>query len=174
MELNQAIALISSPNIVSDKPLVCADMGCGSGLFTHALASLLCTGSSVYGVDKTTSLENSTTSNQVLIKTIRADFEKDVLPLSNLDGILMANALHYVKDKPAFISKLKKLMKPDAFFLVVEYDTDTPVARWVPYPISYAKLEALFKKAGYTNIQKLGERPSLYGHSNLYSSLILP
>lgn len=174
MQLAEAIALINTPKIVLQQPVVCADLGCGSGLFTHALASLLPSGSIIYGVDKTSSIKNNAANSNVQIQLIKADFEKDDLPLSNLDGLLMANALHYVKDKSTFISKLKTLVKPEGFLLFVEYDTDKPVGKWVPYPISYTSLQAHFKKAGYTNIQKLHERPSLYGHGNLYSSLILP
>lgn len=174
MELHEAIALISTPEIISNKPLVCADLGCGSGLFTHALATMLHGGSTIYAVDKTVSLKSTISPGNVTITAVEADFEKEELPFNNLDGIIMANALHYVKDKSTFIDRLKKLMTPEAFFLVVEYDTDKPVGRWVPYPVSYAQLQMLFQKEGCQHIHKLHTRPSLYGNGNLYSSLILP
>lgn len=173
MKLSEAAALIHTPKIITGKPVVCADLGCGSGLFTHALATILHEGSIIYGVDKHPSLINNVTDNHIHITVLKADFEKDDLFIDKLDGILMANALHYVKEKKRLLEKLKPILKPGAFFLVVEYDTDKPVEKWVPYPLSYQSLLKFFNSEGYHNIHKLHERPSLYGNGNIYSSLIL-
>lgn len=150
-----------------------ADLGCGSGLFTTALAQLLPFGSTVYGVDTnpTVRRQDSSSDRPASIIPVRADFVKDLLDLPVLDGILMANSLHYVKDKPVLIQKLRSYMQEESPFLIVEYDTDKPIPTWVPYPISYDSLTRLFKN--YT-IQKLGERPSAYGRANLYAALIQP
>ena len=67
-----------------------ADLDCGSGTFTRALASLLPAGSKVIAVDKVF---------QNLPDFINANFTTDDLQLGHLDGILMANSLHGVKDK---------------------------------------------------------------------------
>ena len=42
----------------------------------------------------------------VVVKTIESDFVHDDLNLENLDGILMANALHFVRHKKSFIEKM--------------------------------------------------------------------
>jgi len=148
-----------------------ADLGCGSGLFTTALAQLLPSGSTVYGVDTNPTVRRQAPSSDrpASIIPVRADFVKDPLTLPLLDGILMANSLHYVKDKPALIQKLRSYMQEESPFLVVEYDTGQPVPIWVPYPISYHSLTRLFKD--YTT-QKLGERPSAYGRANMYAALV--
>ncbi|MBS1563417.1 MAG: class I SAM-dependent methyltransferase [Bacteroidetes bacterium] len=172
MELKDAIALIS--NAVPLLPQhgekqYWADLGCGTGLFTMALASLLPEDSLVYGVDTQPALPDTPR-----LRSIKADFVNDRLPLSGLNGIFMANSLHYVRDKPALIKKLQAYMRPGAPFIIVEYDTDTPVTRWVPYPLSYTSLVALFNSAGYKSIRKLGQRPSSYGRAELYAAIILP
>lgn len=174
MTLTEAIALIRTPHITTNRPLVCADLGCGSGLFTHALASLLHEGSIVYGVDQHPSLKTGVRDNNVHIKILKGDFEKDDLFNEPLDGILMANALHYVQDKKRLFQKLTDRLNPGSFILLVEYDTDQPVKQWVPYPVSYKSLLTLLREEGYANIQKLREHPSVYGNGNIYSSLILP
>ncbi|HVU56094.1 MAG TPA: class I SAM-dependent methyltransferase [Puia sp.] len=189
MTIQQALTLISpatsflatqrNPQVTpsSDQPLRWADLGCGSGLFTTALSQLLLTGSTIYGVDMHPTLRRQTISptddadNPTSIIPIEADFVKDPLDLPPLDGILMANSLHYVKDKTAFIQKVKSYMRPDSPFIIVEYDTDTPVPTWVPYPVGYDSLTRLFKDH---TIQKLGERPSTYGRANMYAALVRP
>lgn len=177
MTLNQAISLIGKAGPLLPRPghtQQWADLGCGEGLFTRALASLLPAGSTVHGIDTAPGLQHQVTPNGVTILPVNANFEKDALALSGLDGILMANSLHYVKDKPALLQKLQAYMKPNTPFLLVEYDTDIPIRTWVPYPLSYSSLTRLFIDAGYRTVTKLGLRPSVYGRSDLYAALILP
>jgi hypothetical protein len=53
----------------------------------------------------------------------------------------------------------------------VEYDTNE-ASRWVPYPVSQARLRALFEGAGYTSIRVLRSRPSVFRRARLYSAAI--
>ncbi|MFC5411454.1 class I SAM-dependent methyltransferase [Larkinella bovis] len=172
MQLTEAIQLINSDRIVTPTASVWADLGCGSGLFTFALAHYLPMGSRIYAVDQRNPLQPETRPNGVEIYPLQKDFVRDDLALPALDGILLANALHYVADKPGFLRQLGKSLKPDSRFLIVEYDTDQPVPTWVPYPVSWAALTRLFTMAGYNSIEKLGERPSRYRTGNLYAVLI--
>lgn len=149
-----------------------ADLGCGSGLFSHALATLLPAGSTIYAVDRANTFNPHLRQNQVNpVIPLLYDFVQDQLPLSNLDGILMANALHYVADKPALLDRLQDYLKPEAHLLIVEYDTDVPVPVWVPYPANFVSLSALLRSKGFRNITKLQERPSLFRSSNIYAAI---
>jgi ubiquinone/menaquinone biosynthesis C-methylase UbiE len=173
MELQEAISLIQYKRPDTTEAQIWADLGCGQGLFTYALADGLQLGSVIYAIDDNLSaLKKINSTNKTTIKTLKADFIKDDLELSNLDGILMANSLHYVKDKSAFIRKAIGCMKEKNNFLIVEYDTDKSVPIWVPYPISFTSLKKIFSEAGYTSIKKLHERPSVYNRGNIYSALI--
>lgn len=167
MQLSDAITLIQSAAI-QEKPAGWADLGCGSGTFTRALASLLPVDSHIYAVDKTRQQIQPVPQKNVSIHFYKADFSKDLLPFSSLNGILMANALHYVRDKMPLLKKLKKNLLPDGLFLIVEYDI-TQANPWVPYPINFTQLQQLFLDAGFTNCKKLGERPSVYQNGNLYA-----
>ncbi|MBD2753328.1 class I SAM-dependent methyltransferase [Spirosoma validum] len=172
MQLHEAITLITPVHYVPTKPVKWADLGCGSGLFTHALASLLPTDSILYAVDTNqASLASIADHEDVRIEKIHQDFVQDEWPFNSLDGILMANSLHFVKDKFTFLEKAKRHLTESGHFLLVEYDTDTPNP-WVPYPLSYVSLIHLFVKAGYKTIEKLGEMPSLYSRANLYATAI--
>ena len=172
MTLNEAFSLIDTAGPLLPRPgstQQWADLGCGAGLFTEAIARLLPGGSTVYGIDIKPGLRQQTTPNGVTLVPMTANFEKSELDLHDLDGILMANSLHYVKDKPALVKKLRAYMRPDAPFIIVEYDTDMPVSTWVPYPLSFASLTKLFPRVG-----KLGRRPSVYGRADIYAAIAFP
>ncbi|HVI43449.1 MAG TPA: methyltransferase domain-containing protein [Chitinophaga sp.] len=170
MNISDATALIRQPELQQQG--VWADLGCGSGVFTYALSEVLRPGSTVYGIDKTLTLEREITRQQVEIIPIQADFVTDHLPLQQLDGLLMANSLHYVKDKKTLLQQLQQYLKPGGRFIIVEYDTDTAVPVWVPYPLSFTSLTTLFHNAGYHSIIKTGNRHSVYGRADMYAALI--
>jgi hypothetical protein len=107
----------------------------------------------------------------VRITTHRGDFMKQPWPFAGLDGILMANSLHYLEDQPAFLRACEPLMKARRHFLIVEYDT-SKANRWVPYPVSQTRLASLFERAGYTSIRVLASRRSIYQRAPLYSAAI--
>lgn len=109
-----------------------ADLGCGNGVFTQALACLLPTGSSIIAIDKTSQKLPEMWGNSVNIHFEKADFTSDNLPLSELHGILMANSLHFVKDKKTLIRKLEKHLSDAGFWLVVEYEHYVP-NQWSPF-----------------------------------------
>jgi SAM-dependent methyltransferase len=172
MELKDAIALVQNGGINTTGSASWADLGCGAGLFTAALASLLPANSTIYAVDKApVKLQNNDFPAGVAVQPLQLDFVTNELPFGELDGILMANSLHYVSDQPGFIRNVSRHLKEDGCFLVCEYDTDS-ASRWVPYPLSYHALLRLFHKAGYGTIKRLHEHPSIYGRANIYSVLI--
>lgn len=172
MELDVAIELIKHKSISRTAKTVWADVGSGSGLFTNALATLLMPGSKIYAVDKdAAALKKFHGPQDVAVERIQADFIQDELNLHNLDGILMANSLHFVQDKVSFLNKMGKYLKAGGSFLIIEYDTDTSNV-WVPFPLSYLSLQRVFEKAGYDSIQKIHEVPSRYRRANIYSVLV--
>ena len=172
MLLNEAIDLIKNDLISNYQPEVWADLGCGSGMFTNALANLLSGGSKIFAVDKNKSQLNKIPDDvdNVKIAKIYGDFTRVNLP-ENIDGILMANSLHYVKDKSSFIQNVGNKLKSNSSFLIVEYDMDTSNP-WVPYPISYKSLQNFFRMMGYNIIYKINEIPSRFRRANIYSAVI--
>ncbi|MBS1575466.1 MAG: class I SAM-dependent methyltransferase [Bacteroidetes bacterium] len=172
MQLQEAIELIQHDRWKTTGKQTWADFGCGTGLFTYSLAHLLPEGSTIYSIDEDAgALRQIRSTDKVNIKTIQSDFTLQ-LPLSGLDGILMANSLHYIKDKTGFVHKAAGYMKPGNSFLIVEYDSDKPVKTWVPYPVSFQSLKKIFSDAGYSSIQKLNERRSVYNNGVIYSALV--
>src|SRR5437660_5158157 len=77
-----------------------ADLGCGDGVFTEALLSRLGPGSRIYAVDRDRRAIDALQRrlpNRPELHPIVADFTRDLDLPEPLDGILFANALHYVR-----------------------------------------------------------------------------
>lgn len=163
MKQSEARALIQDGIRASNKQRW-ADLGCGSGTFTNALASLLPASSQIIAID-----QSHQSFTDTAIEFLQANFVSDILPLNQLDGILMANSFHYVADKVSLIEKLEKCFISAPTFLFVEYDT-TNSNRWVPYPISFQKLEAFFNLRGY-NVKKLADYASSFG-GTMYAAIV--
>ncbi|MFL5743412.1 MAG: methyltransferase type 11, partial [Niastella sp.] len=139
------------------------------GLFSEALFTLLPPGSTIHAVDL---YKQPNLPHYPPIIFHQADFVKDKLPIPPLDGILMANSLHYVKEQVGCIKQLKNYLRNGAgVFILIEYDTDSG-NQWVPFPVSFARAQSIFGDAGFSRIEKIGERPSMYRRDSMYAALI--
>jgi ubiquinone/menaquinone biosynthesis C-methylase UbiE len=144
-----------------------ADLGSGRGAFTLALAQCLGTESHIYSVDldrrsldiQKTRMEVEFPKNEVTYK--QADFTRAVLDLPPLDGILMANSLHFIHDKDSFLERLLPMLKPEGRLLIVEYNTNEGNA-YVPYPLTFIKWVGLSQQAGFARTELLATRPSSF------------
>ena len=144
------------------------DLGAGSGTFSKALAELLPSGSKVYAVDKDPNVLNvSSFSNEII--SIQSDFE-NLKDLPVFDGILMANALHYVGEPIPFLQKILKYLLPNGIFLMVEYDMESSNP-WVPYPIPFQKWKTISTEIGLTIPDIFNEKISRYRRGTIYAAI---
>src|SRR5574339_80525 len=144
-----------------------ADFGAGSGAFTMALRELIGPHAEVYAVDKDrrgfNELEKAhrekfaTAQN---VHTVRADFT-GALSLPPLDGIVMANSLHYYKDKEKILRHVRSFLKMNGVLLLVEYNVDSGNV-WVPYPLSFETFRALAVRTGFSEPKLLATIPSRF------------
>ncbi len=143
-----------------------ADIGSGWGAFTLALAELIGPEGVIYSVDRTgESLREQERAMKarfpgVLVHFIREDFNNP-LPLPALDGMVMANALHFQRDKERTLRALQAYLKPGGIFILVEYNTDKGNP-WVPHPLSFETWRVLAEKVGFTETKLLGRVPSSF------------
>jgi hypothetical protein len=133
-----------------------------------ALASLLPPESYITAIDKSHQ-HLPAISNGIKIGFRKTDFVNEPITVSPLDGVLMANSLHFVVNKPKLIRQLENVFTNRPKFLIVEYDT-TRSNPWVPYPISFQKLDNEFTGLGYQTL-KLAESPSRFV-GIMYSALV--
>jgi ubiquinone/menaquinone biosynthesis C-methylase UbiE len=144
-----------------------ADLGAGEGAFTLALADILGQDAHITAIDKDArALEAVAGRFDVRV----ADFTRP-LDLQDLDGVLMANSLHFVRDKQPVLGAVHRMLRPGGRLIIVEYgsDRDNP---WVPYPFTYERWEALAAQAGFTGTRLLKTVPSRWLGS-MYSALSL-
>ena len=167
MRIHEAIELVR--DAVGGGPGVWADFGAGTGTFTRALAETLGSGSTIYAIDADPGavavLRNLQTSSHVRIVPVQADFTRPfALPgLSGapLDGILLANALHFVRDAADVLTDLVGQVRAGGRVVLVEYDR-REASRWVPYPIPASVWPRLAAAAGLTGSAITATRPSTY------------
>jgi ubiquinone/menaquinone biosynthesis C-methylase UbiE len=148
-----------------------ADFGAGSGAFTLALRDIAGPAVEIIAVDRDRGSLRALRAEMerrfpgTHLQTLAADFAGQ-LSLPALDGILTANAIHYVpwQDQAALLRRWRDSLKPDGRLIVVEYDADEG-NRWVPYPVSFAALGSLAHEAGFAAPLLLGTVPSRFlGH----------
>ena len=151
-----------------------ADLGSGSGAFTFAMAELLGPSATIFSVDANAralliqeeEMEARFPGRDV--RFIRGDF-KGTLDISGLDGIVMANSLHFQRDACSVLKHVSEWLTPGGRIVVVEYDIDTP-NQWVPYPVPLPRLQTAASCAGLTEPRLLGTRPSDY-HGQVYAAV---
>jgi SAM-dependent methyltransferase len=151
-----------------------ADFGSGEGAFTLALADLLGPTGSIYTVDRDGRASEVQLSAlrrafpNVRVTALVADFTNP-LELPALDGIVMANSLHFQRDKLAVLRLVGGYLRPTGRLILVEYDTDHGNP-WVPFPLSFRSWAAVAAEAGFRETRRLASVPSRFLGS-IYSAL---
>jgi ubiquinone/menaquinone biosynthesis C-methylase UbiE len=166
MTLTEATDLIQ-PGILPTNG-IWADIGAGTGMFTLALMEILESGK-VIALDKSPhSLYSIKAPSHLDLEIVDADFNRP-LELPALDGIVMANALHYAKDHQDVLQNVLASLKPDGIFILIEYDTERSNEPWVPNPVSLNKFRALCKISRLSEPVEIGRKKSIYGDGEIYS-----
>jgi SAM-dependent methyltransferase len=145
---------------------VWADLGCGDGIFTAALQALIRPGGEIYAVDKDRralqALQREFAAHypETTLHPQLADFTGP-LELPPLDGLVMANALHFIRRKTPLLVRLSHLLAPGGRLIVVEYNT----ARGnyaVPHPLDEAGFLDLARAAGLHEARVISRIPSSF------------
>ncbi len=153
---------------------VWADLGCGTGAFTLALADLLGAQSVIYTVDTDQHALSELLRRSHArfpthdIRPMHADFTQP-LDLPHLDGVVMANSLHFHKDKKPIVRAVRDLLGPAGRLILVEYDVDRGNP-WVPFPISFVRWRELALSCGFASTEKIGAKPSSF-LKQIYSAM---
>lgn len=147
-------------------PGVWAELGSGRGAFTLALAEVIGPAGHIYSVDHD---GNALRAQERALRGrfpaarvdyLNADYTRP-LDLPPLDGLLMANALHFQRDKDSVLQRVRGYLKPGGRLVLVEYNTDRG-NMWVPHPLSYETFETLAERNGFVDVRKLAAVPSSF------------
>jgi ubiquinone/menaquinone biosynthesis C-methylase UbiE len=155
-----------------------ADLGAGSGAFTLALRELVGLHAEIYAVDKDRGgfdkLEHAhrasfgTSQN---LHLIRADFTGKLF-LPALDGVVMANSLHFFRDKEKVLKHVRSFLKLTGVLLIVEYNVSSGNP-WVPHPFTFETYRTLAARAGFSDPHLLATHPSRF-LKEFYSAATTP
>jgi SAM-dependent methyltransferase len=166
MEIHDATELIR--DAVGGDRGVWADLGAGTGTFTRALVASLGAGSTIFAVDDDPSavraLRALPMDSQTRVIVVQADFTEALQPPLGdvlLDGILLANSLHFVRDASDVLARLVERLRVGGRAVIIEYDRRA-ASRWVPYPIPASRWSELATAAGLHAATITATRPSAY------------
>jgi ubiquinone/menaquinone biosynthesis C-methylase UbiE len=167
MDVRAATSLIAGA--VPQSAGTWADLGAGSGTFTIALAKQLPRGSSIIAIDQdAAALEVLRARAQkyslgAAVATRVGNF-RTPLDVPQLNGVLMANALHFVpyREQTTFLATLGDQLQNGGRVIVVEYD-GRRASPWVPYPVARSVFSELCTTLGWSAPTFVGSRPSRYG-----------
>jgi ubiquinone/menaquinone biosynthesis C-methylase UbiE len=143
---------------------VWADLGSGEGAFTMALRELLGPEAEIWSVDRDAgALDRQREAirrrhPQARVHYLKADFTRP-LELPPLDGLVMANSLHFQRDKRPVLKLVRGYLKPKGRLLLVEYDADRGNP-WVPHPLSYETWARVAAENGFSETRLLHRVPS--------------
>ena len=169
------VALLAG-GVTQDEGGTWADLGAGTGAFTLALADLIGPHGVIHAIDRDRAalaeLRSAFVSAmpQAELRARTADFTRR-LDLSELDGVVMANSLHFVDDKAAVLDLVRGYLKHGGRLLLVEYDSDRGNT-WVPHPLAFETWRDVAAEAGFVGTRKLATVPSRFLH-RIYSALSL-
>lgn len=146
-----------------------ADLGSGSGAFTLALADLLGPGGRIVSVDRDAGALREQARAMAArfpgteLQQVVADFTGDLAThvATPLDGLVMANSLHFQADHVPVVRRVATLLRPGGRFVLVEYDADRGNP-WVPHPLSFETWRRVAREAGLTEPRLIGRVPSRF------------
>lgn len=154
---------------------VWADLGAGTGNFTWALAAILGPQGVIYALDRdrhAIAAQVARAQHQppaAVIIPRQADVAHP-LELPPLDGLLLANLLHFIRDQTGLLQRLAGHLQPDGQLLIVEYEQRLPLP-WVPFPVPFGRFTELVHAAGLAPPRRVGTRRSPSSGRVLYSAV---
>ena len=176
MDVRDAIALIA-PAV--PRGGTWAELGAGSGTFTRGLASLVGPTGRVLAVERDRRMTERLARlggdpDEAEVHAVVADFT-GALDLPPLDGVLLANSLHFVPSdtQAETLERIARRVRAGGRVVLVEYEREIG-SRWVPYPVAFARLRELGRAAGLGAPMRVGERRSAVGGTMYAAWLEVP
>jgi ubiquinone/menaquinone biosynthesis C-methylase UbiE len=134
---------------------VVADIGSGSGYFTVRFARAVGETGRVYAVDVSPDmirhlnrrLRDAGVRNVV---PVLAEPDDPLLPDSSVDRFVVVNTWHHIEDRPAYLARLKRMLKPGGQVVHIDFDKrELPVGPPPAMKIAREELVKEMEAAGF-------------------------
>ncbi|MDD3487798.1 MAG: class I SAM-dependent methyltransferase [Candidatus Pacebacteria bacterium] len=152
--------------------MVVADFGSGSGYFSLAMAKLVRPSGKVISLDiwkpslEALEFRAKTEGLLPIIETRWANLEEERgsnLPNGSCDLVLIANVLFQVENKEKFLLEAKRVLKPESYLVVIEWNPDKLPAQKQLLPFSKEDALNLIEKSGFQLERELSLGITHYG-----------
>ncbi len=133
-----------------------ADLGAGTGYFTHWLGVVTGEEGAVFAVDIEKSMIDYIANerddlNMMNVIPILADPDDPKLPPDRLQLVLIANTWHHMNDRVNYLSKLEPSLRLSGRVAVIDWDKgDMPVGPPEEHRLSREAVIAEFEEAGWS------------------------
>ena len=138
-----------------------ADLGAGEGAFTLALADAARSGRSHHR-GRRGRAARCAASRMRGVEIIAWRISRGRSDLRTSTACVMANSLHFVRDKKPVLEAVRGMLRPGGRLIVVEYGTDRGNP-WVPHPFTLRDAGRRWRlEAGFEGTRLLRTVPSRY------------
>ncbi len=152
------------------KGMTMADLGSGPGFFTIPMAMATGEKGLVYAVDSNASMLNALKENIArsgvdsrIIELINSDVSRTGIPKGSVDIVLFANVLHEVEDRKAFFQEVRRISKPTAYIIDVDWKKiKTEHGPPLKERLSEDEAKQVFLENGFSAIKQTGAGPYHY------------
>ena len=142
------------------------DVGCGIGYFTIPASKLL-KNNKVIGIDIVPEIldyakEKAQGINNIEFKTS----EEYTFPVEtdSIKYVVISNVIHEVEDKTKYFNEVKRVLKEDGYFLIIDWDKkETEMGPPIHERVSVDEMMELCSKVGFKTIEQVNVSPNHYG-----------
>jgi ubiquinone/menaquinone biosynthesis C-methylase UbiE len=158
-------------NIGLEKGMTLADLGCGPGFFALPAGSIVGNDGRVYAVDSDRTmldhLDDNIKKSRIetkIIKVIESDVSNTGIPSGSVDIAFFANILHDINDKKPFFAEIKRICKPGAKVVDVDWKkAQTEHGPPLAIRLSEEESRKMLSENGFKVTKRIEAGPNHYG-----------
>ena len=142
-----------------------ADIGAGSGYFTLRFARHVGANGAVLAVDVSQPMldevrKRADAASLGTVRTVLARPDDPLLPAAGVDVVFTCDTWHHIEQRPAYLAKVRRALKPGGRFVIVDFHKDAPVGPPPEMKLTRAEVLAEVQQAGFA----LAAEPTMLPH----------
>ena len=137
-----------------------ADLGAGTGYFTHHLAKAVAPGGTVYAIDTEPNLvtylrARAEQEGAANVTPVLASADDPRLPAAAVDVVLVVDTFHHIDQRLGYFQRLKRVLRPGGRVAIIDWRIDQlPVGPPPDHKIAREQVIEEMEAAGYRLAQE--------------------